>query len=126
MHSGFIILVCLIGAIMAYPLDSDTNLGLSYEDVEQSLLRERRDAPISWTTPTPAYTTPSPFQLQGGGGGSPGQGFDFGLQGKAPVWTSDNGRHSVDAYGKYGQHLGGPYGNSQPQWGAGAGYTFRF
>ncbi|XP_017033192.1 diptericin A [Drosophila kikkawai] len=67
-----------------------------------------------------------PFQLNGGGGGSPKQGFDLNLNAQAPVWQSNNGRHSLDATGQYGQHLGGPYGNSRPQWGAGGVYTYRF
>ncbi|KAH8270812.1 hypothetical protein KR018_005647 [Drosophila ironensis] len=66
------------------------------------------------------------FQLNGGGGGSPKQGFDLNLNTRVPVWQSNNGRHSFDATGQYGQHLGGPYGNSRPQWGAGGVYTFRF
>ncbi|XP_034650953.1 diptericin-A [Drosophila subobscura] len=66
------------------------------------------------------------WQLQGGGGGGPRQGIDLSLSGRAPVWQSQNGRHSVDATGQYAQHLGGPYGNSRPQFGVGGQYTFRF
>lgn len=65
-------------------------------------------------------------QLNVQGGGSPRQGFDLSVNGRAPVWQSQNGRHSLDATGQYSQHLGGPYGNSRPNWGAGAQYTFRF
>lgn len=65
-------------------------------------------------------------QLNVQGGGSPRQGFDLSVNGRAPVWQSPNGRHSLDATGQYSQHLGGPYGNSRPNWGAGAQYTFRF
>lgn len=65
-------------------------------------------------------------QLNVQGGGSPRQGFDLSVNGRAPVWQSNNGRHSLDATGQYSQHLGGPYGNSRPNWGAGAQYTFRF
>ncbi|XP_062132081.1 diptericin-A-like [Drosophila sulfurigaster albostrigata] len=65
-------------------------------------------------------------QLNVQGGGSPRQGFDLSINGRAPVWQSNNGRHSLDATGQYSQHLGGPYGNSRPNWGAGAQYTFRF
>ncbi|KAI8037138.1 diptericin-A [Drosophila gunungcola] len=66
------------------------------------------------------------FQLNGGGGGSSKQGFDLNLNARAPVWQSQNGRHSFDATGSYAQHLGGPYGNSRPQFGAGGVYTYRF
>ncbi|XP_017077047.2 diptericin A [Drosophila eugracilis] len=66
------------------------------------------------------------FQLNGGGGGSPKQGFDLSLNTRVPVWTSPNGRHSFDATGSYGQHLGGRYGSSPPQFGGGGVYTFRF
>ncbi|KAH8401208.1 hypothetical protein KR009_003701 [Drosophila setifemur] len=66
------------------------------------------------------------FQLNGGGGGSPKQGFDLNLNARVPVWQSNNGRHSFDATGQYGQHLGGPYGNSRPQFGGGGVYTYRF
>ncbi|XP_037717161.1 diptericin-A [Drosophila subpulchrella] len=74
----------------------------------------------------PLHRVRRQFQLNGGGGGSPKQGFDLNLNARAPVWQSHNGRHSFDATGSYGQHLGGPYGNSRPQFGAGGVYTYRF
>ncbi|XP_004536458.1 diptericin [Ceratitis capitata] len=64
------------------------------------------------------------FNLQGGG--SPGKGLDLSLNARVPVWQSGNARHSFDATGQYAQHLGGPYGNSPPQWGVGGIYTYRF
>ncbi|EDW72470.1 uncharacterized protein Dwil_GK20932 [Drosophila willistoni] len=82
--------------------------------------------PFSYSPDFEAPRVRRQLQLQGGGGGSPRQGFDLSLQGRAPVWQSNNGRHQLDATGSYAQHLGGPYGNSRPQWGAGAQYTFRF
>lgn len=68
----------------------------------------------------------SDLQLQGQGGGSPGKGFDVSVDGRKNIWNSDNGRHSVDATAGYSQHLGGPYGNSRPDFRGGASYTFRF
>ncbi|XP_033247423.1 diptericin A [Drosophila miranda] len=108
---------CLCAPAAAYPLADEQHLVNvepseffpDFVDVEVDHPRVRRQ-----------------WQLQGGGGGSPRQGFDLSLNGRAPVWQSPNGRHSFDATGHYGQHLGGPYGNSRPQWGAGGQYTFRF
>lgn len=65
-------------------------------------------------------------QLNVQGGGSPGQGYDISAQGKVKLWESNNGRHQVHGTGSYSQHLGGPYGSSRPNVGAGATYTFRF
>ncbi|XP_017839297.2 diptericin-A [Drosophila busckii] len=93
----------------AYEQAQDLEAAAAYTPEEQSHERVRRQ-----------------FSLQGGGGGSPRQGFDLSLNGRAPVWQSQNGRHSLDALGQFSQHLGGPYGNSRPNWGAGAAYTFRF
>ncbi|KAI8121168.1 Diptericin-D [Lucilia cuprina] len=65
-------------------------------------------------------------QLSGGGGGSRKQGFDVSLDASQKVWESQNKRHSVDASVGYSQHLGGPYGNSRPEYRGGVGYTYRF
>ncbi|KAL7736858.1 hypothetical protein ACLKA6_015692 [Drosophila palustris] len=65
------------------------------------------------------------FQLDGGYN-SDKSGRDFHVEGQVPVWTSDNKRHEVDVSGHYGQHFGGPYGNSPPSYGGGVGYRFRF
>ncbi|XP_034477469.1 diptericin A [Drosophila innubila] len=64
------------------------------------------------------------WKVQGGGGS--GQGLDLSVNGRVPVWQSNNGRHSLDATGQYAQHFGGPFGTTRPNWGAGATYTFRF
>ncbi|XP_034477621.1 diptericin A [Drosophila innubila] len=77
-----------------------------------------------------AYPSPYPeeqqrFQLEGGYN-SDKSGRDFGVQGQIPVWTSDNKRHEFDVAGHYGQHFGGPYGNSEPSYGYGGVYRFRF
>ena len=101
-------------------IDNYANLDGGFNDLSP---REKRDTPkFNFQTPAPI---PLP-QLQGGGGGSRSHGFDVGLQATEQVWKSDNGRHSVDVTGQYGQHLGGPYGSSRPQGGGGARYTFRF
>ncbi|XP_065364092.1 diptericin-D-like [Calliphora vicina] len=65
-------------------------------------------------------------QLYGGGGGSRKQGFDVSLGAQQKVWESQNKRHSVDVNAGYGQHLGGPYGNSRPAYNGGVGYTYKF
>nr|WRF81034.1 diptericin A [Drosophila sturtevanti] len=72
-------------------------------------------------------TTPRPFlNLEGGGGGQRGDGFGFDVKGRENIWTSDNKRHEIDLTGRYGQHLGGPYGNSPPRYEFGTVYTYRF
>ncbi|XP_065363369.1 diptericin-D-like [Calliphora vicina] len=65
-------------------------------------------------------------QLYGGGGGSRKDGFDVSLGAQQKVWESENKRHSVDVNAGYGQHLGGPYGNSPASYSGGASYTYRF
>ncbi|KAH8407403.1 hypothetical protein KR222_003364 [Zaprionus bogoriensis] len=78
-----------------------------------------------------AYPQPDPypeeqrFQLDGGYNHD-NSGHDFGVAGRVPVYTSDNKRHEVDVTGNYGQHLGGPWGNSDPSWGVGTVYRYRF
>nr|ABG21230.1 diptericin [Mayetiola destructor] len=55
-----------------------------------------------------------------------GKGTDVYVDGQARVYQSDNKRHEVYVNGQYGQHLGGPYGNSRPSYGGGVSYTHRF
>lgn len=55
-----------------------------------------------------------------------GKGTDVYVDAQARVFQSDNKRHEVHVHGQYGQHLGGPYGNSRPSYGDGALYTFHF
>lgn len=45
--------------------------------------------------------------------------------GTARLWESQNQRHQLHGMGSYGQVFT-PYGNSQPNYGAGLGYVFRF
>ncbi|KAH8275266.1 hypothetical protein KR026_004128 [Drosophila bipectinata] len=93
-----LVLFCgIIGSILAHPMPEEA-------------------------TPPPKY----PLNLEGGGGGQRGDGFGFHVSGSENVWRSDNGRHEIDLNGKYGQHLGGPYGNSDPSYQFGANYRFRF
>ncbi|KAM7348176.1 diptericin-D [Cochliomyia hominivorax] len=71
--------------------------------------------------------TPKPLpQLVGGGGGNRKDGFGVSVDAHQKVWTSDNGRHSLGVTAGYGQHLGGPYGNSRPDYRVGGGYTYNF
>ncbi|KAM7347920.1 diptericin-D-like [Cochliomyia hominivorax] len=65
-------------------------------------------------------------QLEGVGGGNRKDGFDVSVNAHQNVWTSDNGRHSVGVTVGYGQHLGGPYGNSPPDYRIGTGYRYNF
>ncbi|XP_011196470.1 diptericin-A [Zeugodacus cucurbitae] len=97
------ILFCLLNLVLAYPKDQQDPWRLN---------------------PQPQPQRQPQFNLQGGG--SPKQGIDLSLDTRVPVWQSNNGRHSFDATGQYSQHLGGPYGNSRPNWGAGGVYTYRF
>nr|WRF81052.1 diptericin A [Drosophila micromelanica] len=64
--------------------------------------------------------------LVDGGYNEDKSGKDVWAQAQAPVWTSDNKRHEIDVVGRYGQHLGGPWGNSEPSYGVGGNYRFRF
>ncbi|XP_075155438.1 diptericin-D-like [Haematobia irritans] len=80
-----------------------------------------------------AYAAPqSPPQpikdpkISASGGGQPNTGYNLNLDVRKNVWESQNGRHSVDATGGYSQHLGGPYGNSRPDFRGGAVYTYKF
>ncbi|XP_037952049.1 diptericin-A-like [Teleopsis dalmanni] len=114
MHFKLVILFCALTAVLAYPYEPSEladaaieNADLAYYEFQPELHRERR-------------------QLTAQGGGSPGKGFDINVDGRAPVWKSENGRHQIDATGGYSQHLGGPYGNSRPDFRGGAVYTFRF
>ncbi|CAD7080680.1 unnamed protein product [Hermetia illucens] len=65
-------------------------------------------------------------QLNIQGGGSPHSGFDLNVQGRAKIWESNNGRNTLHGTGEYSQHLGGPYGNSRPNFGGGLLFTHRF
>lgn len=42
------------------------------------------------------------------------------------LWQSENKRHELHGGASYAQHLGGPWGNSRPDIGVGAGYRYRF
>ncbi|XP_073830133.1 diptericin-D-like [Musca autumnalis] len=59
-------------------------------------------------------------------GGSPKDGYNVNADVRKNIWTSDNGKHSFDATAGYGQHLGGPYGNSRPDYRGGGIYTYRW
>ncbi|XP_017051549.1 diptericin-A [Drosophila ficusphila] len=107
---------CVLSSALAYP----------YPDPREIVNTQSEPLAYSPNFDAPLHRVRRQFQLNGGGGGSPKQGFDLNLNTRVPVWQSNNGRHSFDATGQYGQHLGGPYGNSRPQWGAGGVYTFRF
>ncbi|XP_061387361.1 diptericin-D-like [Musca vetustissima] len=59
-------------------------------------------------------------------GGSPKDGYNVNADVRKNIWTSDNGKHSFDATAGYGQHVGGPYGNSRPDYRGGGIYTYRW
>ncbi|KAH8370013.1 hypothetical protein KR093_001859 [Drosophila rubida] len=108
MHFTSIALVCcLVGCVMAYP-NPNPEEKLRWEQPEQRNDQQQQR-----------------FQLDGGYN-SDKSGKDFHVEGQVPVWTSENKRHEIDIAGHYGQHYGGPYGNSPPQYGFGGGYRFRF
>lgn len=79
-----------------------------------------------------AYPQLNPFPREderlelSGGHNRDKYGQDVHIEGRVPVWTSDNRRHEVDVQGYYGQHLGGPWGNSPPSWQVGPTYRYRF
>lgn len=63
------------------------------------------------------------FYAEGGHGKS---GTNLHIQGQTQLWQSENQRHQLFGRGGYGQHLGGPSGNSKPNFNAGLTYQFRF
>lgn len=60
------------------------------------------------------------------GGGNRRNGFDVNANIRKNVWESNNGKHSFDVTGGYSQHLGGPWGNSEPNRRVGGVYTYRW
>ncbi|XP_055383844.1 diptericin-D-like [Condylostylus longicornis] len=66
------------------------------------------------------------FKVFGGGGGSSKQGLDLNLGAQTKLWESQNGRNTLHGTGTYSQHLGGPYGNSKPNFGGGVTFTHHF
>ncbi|XP_036344856.1 diptericin-A-like [Rhagoletis pomonella] len=105
MFTNVFISICILTVALAYPQQQQPP-----RDKWQSSPDSQRFSP----------------QLNIQGGGSPHKGIDLNVDTRVPVWQSNNGRHSFDATGQYSQHLGGPYGNSRPNWGAGGVYTYRF
>lgn len=59
-------------------------------------------------------------------GGQGKGGTNLNVQGQTQLWQSGNGRHQLFGQGGYAQHLGGPSGNSKPNFNAGLSYKFRF
>lgn len=53
-------------------------------------------------------------------------GTSVGAEGRYNVYSSPNGRTTVDAHGGYGRHFGGPFGNSKPDYNVGVGLNHRF
>lgn len=53
-------------------------------------------------------------------------GTDINAQVGARLWQSQNGRTDLNGQGSYSQHLGGPYGNSRPNFGGGLTLVHRF
>lgn len=54
------------------------------------------------------------------------QGTTVTADGKYNVYSSPNGRTTVDAHGQYQRNYGGPYGTSRPNYGAGVMFRHRF
>ncbi|XP_055839499.1 diptericin-D-like [Episyrphus balteatus] len=75
----------------------------------------------------PPNNEPSRFNLDGTSvGGSRGQGYDVNVNSKFPLWTSQSGRNTLDGTAQFQQHMGGPWGNSRPNYGGGLIFTHRF
>lgn len=119
----FLLLLGLSAYTLAYPYTTTTTID---EPVFNPLYYDDQPEVSQGELVHPEHLHRERRQLNVQGGGSPRQGFDLSINGRAPIWQSPNGRHSLDGTGQYSQHLGGPYGNSRPNWGAGAQYTFRF
>lgn len=60
------------------------------------------------------------------GGHQRGMGTDVYVSGQKQLWQSGNRQNELHGGASYGQHFGGPYGNSRPQFGVGATYVHRF
>ncbi|EDW08801.1 diptericin A [Drosophila mojavensis] len=104
------LLCCLLGSALAMPQPEKL-------DVSKA---------SAWTERPPSGPPPEQRFLLDGGYNKDKNGRDVWAMAQVPVYTSDNKRHEFDAVGKYGQHLGGPYGNSPPSYGFGGNYRFRF
>ncbi|XP_055383846.1 diptericin-D-like [Condylostylus longicornis] len=68
----------------------------------------------------------SDTKIFGGGGGSGKTGYDVALGVQTKLWESQNKSTSIHGTATYAQHLGGPYGNSKPNYGGGIGVRFNF
>lgn len=67
-----------------------------------------------------------PFSVVAEGNHDRRTGANIHVDGQARLWQSQNQRHEVHGQGSYGQHIGGPYGNSKPIFGGGLIYRHRF
>ncbi|XP_053964554.1 diptericin-D-like [Anastrepha ludens] len=118
MFAKFLLSMCILSVALAYPYGGEQ---------QEAQLGIWQDDALALSEPSEQFESQRfARQLNVQGGGSPGKGIDLSIDTRIPVWQSHNGRHSFDATGQYSQHLGGPYGNSRPNWGAGGMYTFRF
>ncbi|XP_055921372.1 diptericin A-like [Eupeodes corollae] len=115
--SFFLCLGFVVALALAYPTEEfsnfDDNLNQEFEDTTRQTLnlhRARRQFNMDGTTIA----------------GSRGQGFDINANTRFPIWSSSNGRNSFDGTAGYSQHVGGPYGNSRPDYRGGVIFTHRF
>ena len=53
-------------------------------------------------------------------------GTSVSAEGRANLYTSPNGRSTLDATGGYQRHFGGPWGTSRPNYNVGLGFQHRF
>lgn len=83
--------------------------------------RSPQSPQFNWTPPA----EPPKTQIFATGSNSK-SGTDIFAKAQTQVWQSNNKRHEINVQGSYGQHFGGPWGNSRPSYGGGAGYTFHF
>lgn len=114
-----LLLVGFSAITSANPIFKESKLGNGDYGVEHTRSKRGDDYPT-------ATIDPEKFRLERFEGGSGRDGTDFFAQARARVWQSQNGNNDLHITGNYGQHFGGPYGNSPPSYGGGLTFTHRF
>lgn len=105
-------------------------IALEYVEVEPPQYNRNRRSPNAQKQQKPLKFEPPQKPYDGtqinGYGSHSSSGTDVNLQAQQRLWRNNNRNHEIGAHGNYGQHFGGPSGNSRPSLGGGLGYTYHF